>query len=156
MPADVCLAEASRSEHQQCSCFLRQIEDSQQKMQTCARLQPHRDVQALEVQQGEEQVQALVRKASTKAEVLQESQVLTAQHRPDQVEAAHSQTTQEPAAGHSRQTCRHSSNQQGDRKVNAHGLDGCLRSRASGAVILPARLVRTIDPVIRTVSDAPD
>lgn len=61
----------------------------------------HRDVQALQVQQREEQVESFVGEAATKAEVLQAPQVLTAQQGAHQVEAANRQHTQAIAGSHS-------------------------------------------------------
>jgi hypothetical protein len=57
-------------------------------------------MQALEVQQGEQQVKAFVSKATSKTEVLQASQVPPPQQGSNKVEAAHSQLTQASTGSH--------------------------------------------------------
>lgn len=80
-------------------------EANERHLQLCT-VTTHSDVQALEFQQREQQVQALVGKATSKAQVLQALQVPPAQQGPHQVEAANCQHTQPAAGRHSRQTCR--------------------------------------------------
>lgn len=81
----------------------------------------HCDMQALQVQQGEQQVQALVGKATPKAEVLQAPQVPSAQQGPNKVEAAHSQLAQATTGCHCNQALgQQDQHQQKHKPISSH------------------------------------